>query len=178
MPSLIIREAGLAEIDARAGELSSLLIDVVDSGGAVGFMAPLREPEAREYWREVSEAQSRIVLVALLDREIVGSVQLDLCDRPNSRHRAEILKLIVHGKARRQGIGRALMTAAERTALAQERTLLVLDTRSGDHGEALYRSLGYREAGVIPRYARNSDGSGFHATVIFYKDLLSAPKQA
>ena len=166
----VIHEAGLAEIDARTDELIALLIDAVESGASIGFLAPLSDAEAREYWRTVSEAQNRIVLVAQAGRRIVGAVQVDLCERANGTHRAEILKLMVHRRARRQGLGRALMEAAARAAAAQGRTLLVLDTRSGDPAEVLYRELGYQTAGVIPRYARSSTGE-MHDTVMLYKEL-------
>jgi ribosomal protein S18 acetylase RimI-like enzyme len=165
-----IHEAGQAEIEARSSELAELLIDTVSSGASVGFLTPPSIDDAIRYWIEVGECQTRITLVAESGHRIVGSVQLDLCARPNAIHRAEILNLLVHRGARRQGIGRALLAAAEESAREQGRTLLVLDTRRGDSSEALYRSLGYHEAGVIPRYARASTGE-LHDTVLFYKEL-------
>ena len=167
---LRIHEAGLAEIDARTEELAVLLIDAVDSGASIGFLAPLGADEAIRYWTSVSESLTRMTFLAESGRKIVGTVQLDLCDRANGSHRAEVMKLLVHRSARRQGIGRALMAAAEDAARNQGRTLLVLDTRRGDASEAFYRALGYREAGVIPGYARSSTGE-LHDTILFYKEL-------
>lgn len=169
--AVTIHEAGLAEIEARLMELASLLQDAVDGGASIGFLAPLAEDDALSYWTGVGEALNRVVLVAQIGRKIVGSVQLDLCDRPNGVHRAEVIKLLVHRSVRRQGIGRALMAAAERAALEQGRTLLVLDTRRGDPSEALYRSLGYRAVGAIPRFAMSSADRQLHDTMIFYKEL-------
>ena len=62
------------------------------------------------------------------------------------------------------------MQAIESIARELGRTLLVLDTRSGDNAERLYRKLDYVEVGVIPSYAQNAAGA-FNATVIFYKSL-------
>src|SRR5204863_8169810 len=86
---------------------------------------------------------------------LLGTAQLDLCTRPNGRHRAEVVKVIVHTKARRRGIGRALMLALEDEARRQGRGTLVLDTRRGDPAERLYAGVGYTLAGVIPAYARS-----------------------
>jgi ribosomal protein S18 acetylase RimI-like enzyme len=169
--TVLIHEAGLAEIEARAIELATLLREAVNDGASLGFLAPLSEDDALSYWTGVSEALHRIVLVAEIGRRIVGTVQLDLCDRANGNHRAEVMKLVVHPSVRRQGIGRALMAAAEQAATEQNRSLLVLDTRAGDPSEALYRSMQYQAAGVIPRFARSSTDLQLHDTVIFYKEI-------
>ena len=153
--------------------LCELLTDAVDSGASIGFLPPLREGEAAEYWSGVAAAVgdgSRAMLIAVDDGRVIGSVQLDYAMRRNALHRAEIMKLMVHRSARRRGIGRALMLEAERVAAAAGRTLLVLDTRHGDPSETLYRSLGYQAAGIIPRYARSASGE-LHATILMYRDL-------
>jgi acetyltransferase len=161
------------EAEQRLPELAALLQDAVEGGAAVGFLPPLSLAEAAAYWREVVSAVSaagRILLVAVQDGALVGTVQLDLAARPNGRHRAEVSKVLVHSAHRRQGVGRALMLAIEAEAARAGRTTLVLDTRLDDAGEALYTSLGYQRAGVIPNYARSADGT-LHATVVMYKLL-------
>jgi len=101
----------------------------------------------------------------------VGTVQLD-CDTPaNQPHRAEVRKLLVHPRARRAGIARQLMVAIEASARERGRTLLTLDTRSGDHAEPLYLGMGYVVAGRIPGYARASDADRLDATTIMYKEV-------
>lgn len=150
-------------------DLVHLLRDAVNNGASVGFLPPLAEAEARAYWTRVAAdvgAGSRLLLAAFEG----DAVQLALEPRPNGSHRAEVQKLLVLTRARRQGIGEALMAEVEVAARAQQRTLLVLDTRRGDPAEMLYRKLGYTVAGVIPRYARNGDG-GFDDTVLFYRLL-------
>jgi acetyltransferase len=166
-----------AQTEEHLPELAALLQDAVNGGAAVGFLPPLPTAEADAYWREVVAAVSgagRILLVAVLvgvdGGALVGTVQLDPAARPNGRHRAEVTKVIVHGAHRRQGVGRALMLAIEAEAARAGRTTLVLDTRLGDSGEALYSSLGYQRAGIIPQYARSADGT-LHATVVMYKLL-------
>jgi acetyltransferase len=147
----------------RRPELARLLEDAVDAGASIGFMPPLAAGEADAYWQSVIAALgdgSRVLLGARAeDGGLVGTAQLDLCARANGRHRAEVMKVIVHTKARRRGIGRALMLAAEAEARRRGRTTLVLDTRRGDPSERLYAGVGYTLAGVVPAYARSADGA-------------------
>ena len=155
--------------------LVALLRDVVDDGGSVGFLPPLSEQDAGEYWEGVATAAKgggRLLWVAREPHggsagRIVGTVQLDLEKRANGSHRAELIKLMVHTSARRRGIGRALMLEAQDAARRGGRSTLVLDTRQGDPSEALYRSMGWTCAGVIPSYARSANGE-LHATALYY----------
>jgi GNAT superfamily N-acetyltransferase len=154
-------------------QLIGLLQDAVDSGASVGFLAPLSDDQAQQYWTQVFAQvgeRTRIVLAAVHNGAIVGSVQLDLASMPNASHRAEVQKLLVLRLWRRQGTGQELMTAIEQAARREGRQLLVLDTRLGDAAERLYARMGYRRVGVIPKFALNSAGS-LDATVIFYRDL-------
>jgi GNAT superfamily N-acetyltransferase len=154
-------------------QLIRLLQDAVDSGASVGFLAPLSDVEAYHYWMkafvQVAE-NSRIILAAMHEDRIVGSVQLELASMPNAAHRAEVQKLLVLRSWRRQGLGLALMTAIEQAARRQGRRLLVLDTRLGDAAEQLYTHMGYTRVGVIPAFALSSAGT-LDATVVFYRDL-------
>jgi acetyltransferase len=155
--------------------LVALLRDAVDSGASLGFLPPLAEATATVYWRTVSDdvaLGTRVLLVACRaeDGAITGSAQLELAARENGRHRAEVCKVMVLQAARRQGIGRDLMLAAEAHARRLGRTTLVLDTRAGDPSEALYVSVGWRRAGEIPRYAASAGGAR-HATAFYYKLL-------
>jgi ribosomal protein S18 acetylase RimI-like enzyme len=100
-------------------------------------------------------------------------VQLILATPPNQPHRAEVVKLLVHPDARRQGIARALMTAVEEIARSEGRTLLTLDTVAGSHAETLYRSLGYVVVGVIPGYARDPLTPQLRGATIMYKEIAS-----
>jgi acetyltransferase len=153
--------------------LIHLLQDTVASGASVGFLPPLSAEDAQQYWSTVFQDVAQGTCVLLVAREagrMVGSVQLALATKPNARHRAEVQKLFVLSSQRRRGTGRALMQAVEQVARSGGRTLLVLDTRQGDVAEQLYRTLGYREVGVIPAYARSETGT-LDSTVIFYKML-------
>lgn len=175
---MLITAIGPAEARLLLPQLIELLQDAVDSGASVGFLPPLSEAEARHYWHSVFEAldaRHRVLLVARRPGEItlLGTVQLDLATRPNSLHRAEVSKLLVHRRARRQGLARQLLVALEDQARQQHRTTLVLDTRHGDVAEQLYKTLDYRLVGLIPAYFINSDGQ-LHATAVYYK-LLSQP---
>jgi GNAT superfamily N-acetyltransferase len=154
--------------------LVALLQDAVDGGASVGFLPPLGAEEARAYWESVAAAREdggrRLWIARATDGGIVGTVQLDLAGQANGHHRAEVIKLMVVSSARRRGIGRLLMEAAEAEARRLGRTTLVLDTRQGDPSEALYRGMGWQPAGAIPRYARSAD-STLHTTAFYYKLL-------
>lgn len=154
-------------------ELITLLQDAVASGASIGFLPPLSEEEAREYWISILEdiaQQKRVLLIARHSKQVLGAVQLEFATKTNARHRAEVQKLFVLQQERKRGIGYLLMEAIESTARKLGRTLLVLDTRLGDNAERLYRKLRYTEVGIIPSYAQNVAGM-LEATIIFYKLL-------
>lgn len=162
--------------DDRAG-LADLLIDIVDHGAAVHFVPPLARVVADGFWVDCiasASAGERRILVAResASGRILGSVQLVIDTPANQQHRADVSKLLVHSTARRRGIARQLMLALEHQAGLLGRTLLTLDTRAGDAGEALYRQLGYTVVGSIPAYSRDMTGD-LSACVIFYKQLGS-----
>ncbi len=153
-------------------ELARVLIDAVKGGAGISFMADLRLDEAVEWWRSTLDAPSprTVVLVARDEQGIVGTVQLQPSWAPNQPHRADVAKLIVHRRARRRGIARALMRELERHARERQFTLLVLDTCKGSAAERLYSSLGWVRVGEIPHYAVNPDGTPCD-TVFFYRQL-------
>lgn len=162
-----------AQLRAELRAFAALLQDAVDDGASVGFLPPLSEADAGQYWETVIAAVAggtRYLFVARADGLVAGSVQLDLPAMPNARHRGEVMKLLVHRRARGRGLGRGLMQALERQAAVLNRTLLVLDTRRGDPAEQLYASLGYRPAGVIPRYAMSARGT-LEDTVYMYREV-------
>ncbi|MFC5523831.1 GNAT family N-acetyltransferase [Polaromonas jejuensis] len=164
----------LTVTETRAQALAKLLIDCVDGGASVSFMHPLPLSKAQAFWHGVAEgvAQGERALLVAEDAEgIVGTVQLVLDQPDNQPHRADVSKMLVHRRARRQGLGAALMQAAENTARECGRSLLVLDTASGD-AERLYARLGWQRCGVIPGYALLPHG-GLCDTTYFYRLLNS-----
>ena len=176
--SLSIEALTVAEVDAERAALVALLGDAVESGASVGFLPPLMDAEAGSYWSTVAAGLregSRVVLAAR-DGELglVGSAQLELATRANAGHRAEVTKVMVHRRARRRGVGRALMLALEDHARRLGRTTLILDTRQGDPSETLYRAVGWVFAGAIPDCARSATGT-LDATALYYKLLDPAP---
>ncbi len=158
--------------DAQIGELAGVLIDCVEGGASVSFMHPLSRERAVAFWRRVAQgvgAGERALLVADDARGLCGTVQLVLDQPENQPHRAELSKMLVHRRARRQGLGAALMRAAEATARECGKTLLVLDT-ANDEAERLYERLGWTRVGVIPDYALLPQG-GLCGTTVFYRNL-------
>lgn len=157
----------ITNIERDEQALNDLLIRTVDSGGSVGFLPPISEHEASEYWGNVIKDEV-ILLRAKIDNQLVGTVQLHLCTKQNGKHRAEIAKLMTHPDYQRMGIGRTLMMEAEKIARQHDRSLLVLDTREGDVSNILYQSIGYIEGGRIPKYALSLTGE-LDATIFYYK---------
>ena len=157
---------------AEAQSLAVVLIDCVEGGASVGFMLPMTLENALTFWRRIGadvERGARIVLAAEDETGIVGTVQVVLEQPENQPHRADISKMLVHRRARRRGIGEALMRAAEAAARQAGKSLLVLDTASGD-AERLYARLGWTLVGVVPDYAL-WPGGGFCDTTVFYRKL-------
>ena len=153
--------------------LAGVLHDCVAGGASVSFMAPFSKADAESFFenvlREVENGR-RILLAAFLDSELVGTVQIVTATPPNQPHRADVAKLLVLRSARGQGIGARLMKQVEEDSRLAGKTLLVLDTVTGDAGEKLYTRLGWTRVGVIPNYALYPDGN-WCDTTIFYKQL-------
>jgi ribosomal protein S18 acetylase RimI-like enzyme len=160
--------------DTQIDELATVLIDCVEGGASVSFMHPLSRERALAFWRRVAQgvaAGERALIVAEDARGLCGTVQLVLDQPENQPHRAELSKMLVHRRARRQGLGAALMRAAEAAARDCGKTLLVLDT-ANDEAERLYERLGWTRVGVIPDYALLPHG-GLCGTTVYYRNLTS-----
>lgn len=163
------RQQGLSELEA----LTDVLQGCVSAGASVGFIDPADRPVMRNFWQDTLEGLDqgdRLLLVARQEQRIVATVMVLWNMMPNGRHRAEISKLLVHPAARRQGIARQLMALAEQQVKQAGRSLMVLDTRSGDIASLLYLSLGWEIAGAIPYYAQSTEGA-LDATTVMYKRL-------
>jgi len=160
-----------SELLACAEELADLLTDTVDGGASIGFLAPLDRAVALSWWEdragEVSSGELAVWVARLGDR-LLGTVSLAFPDKPNSRHRAELVKLMVHRDGRGQGLGRTLLTTAEQAAGAAGVTLLHLDTETDSLAESLYCSAGWTRLGAIPDFAASPSGE-LRPTTIFYK---------
>jgi len=172
---VVVRRLDAAGASAAVRPLAEILRACVDAGASVSFLPPLPLDAACGFYRRAASAVAsgaRVLLAGWVDGVLAGTASLDLDTPQNQPHRAEVQKLLVHPEARRNGLARALMAALEDEARAEGRTLLNLDTRAADAAEPLYRSLGYHEAGRIPRYARNADGT-LCDTVLFWKELAA-----
>ncbi len=174
MPAWSVRRLHAVD-DAQIDDLSAVLIDCVEGGASVSFLHPLTRDRAVAFWRRVAQgvaAGQRALLVAEDARGLCGTVQLVLDQPENQPHRADLAKMLVHRRARRDGLGAALMRAAEGTARECGKTLLVLDAVTGGDAERLYERLGWVRVGVIPGYALLPRG-GLCSTTVFYRDLAA-----
>jgi GNAT superfamily N-acetyltransferase len=161
------------ELQEHLDALAAILADCVAGGASVSFMAPFSHDDARTFFDAMAaEAEDghRLILAAFAEGELVGTVQVILTLPPNQPHRGEIAKLLVHRSARNRGIAQQLMERAEAEARAEGKSLLVLDTVTGDSAERLYTRLGWTRVGVIPGYALYPDGRPCDTTV-FWKSV-------
>lgn len=172
---MIIRRLDARTIADYMPQLGTLLLDAVADGHSLGFVNGLDQELLDSYWTGVADdvgAGRRVLLAAERDGVLVGSVQLELCTKPNGNNRAEVQKLLVHCTVRRTGIAGALMQALDIEALALRRGLLFLDAAVGSSAEHLVRKSGYVRVGELPEYACTPNGR-WHATAIYYKTLFT-----
>ena len=165
----VARLVSVTDIQIKA--LAEVLIDCVAGGASVSFMHPLSQEKAVAFWRGVAEGVEqgeRVLLAAEDDIGIAGTVQLILAQPENQPHRADVSKMLVHRRARRKGLGAALMRAAEAEARECGKTLLMLDTTSGMDAERLYARLGWQRFGEVPGHALLPQG-GLSNTAFFYR---------
>ncbi len=179
--TLTVRRVGAheacARIDALSDALADVLIDCVEGGASVSFMWPLSRDRAHAFWRDVAEGVARGERALLIAEDandnrgaILGTVQLVLAQPENQPHRADVAKMLVHRRARRQGVAQRLMEAVDEVARAEGKTVLVLDTVTGGDAERLYARAGWQRVGVVPNYALMPDGA-FCGTTFFCKQL-------
>lgn len=159
--------------EAQIGALADVLVDCVEGGASVSFMLPLTRERAVAFWRRVAAgvaAGERALLIAEDEKGICGTVQLILDQPENQPHRADLAKMLVHSRARRRGLGEALMRAAESAARESGKTLLVLDAVTGGDAARLYERLGWVRVGDVPGYALFPQG-GPCGTTYYYRNL-------
>lgn len=168
-----------APSDAQLQQLADVLVDCVDGGASVSFMHPLAPERALAFWRGVAAgvARGERVLLVAEDEQggagICGTVQLVVDQPDNQPHRADVSKMLVHRRARRRGVGAALMRAVEAEARAAGKTLLVLDTISGSDAARLYTRLGWQHTGDIPDFALMPHG-GLAPTSVYWRRVATA----
>jgi GNAT superfamily N-acetyltransferase len=171
--TVMIRTLSPRESCDQIGALSKVLIDCVEGGASVGFMLPMMQDKADAFWKGVADgvlAGERILLVAEDEDGILGTVQVVLKQPENQPHRGDISKMLVHRRARKRGVGAALMRAAEEAACKAGKSVLVLDTVTGSDAERLYTRLGWERVGIIPNYALWPQG-GLCPTTYFHKQI-------
>lgn len=162
------------EIRELTPALSALFSRLVADGASMGFIAPLLPETAKAYWHKIAsdvDSGGRLMMVAYVDGELAGTVQLGLAMPENGMCRTDLQKLMVHPDFRRRGLATKLVRAAEDAARAHNRRLIVLDTEQGSPAETLYEVLGYQRVGAIPDFVYATIGEGYVATVYFYRLL-------
>jgi GNAT superfamily N-acetyltransferase len=171
----VIRAISADEAHQRIEELIAILRDSVEDGASMNFLAHVTDEQLGDFWRASiadQERGGRLLLAAEADGRIVGTAMLILAPQQNAPHRAEVGKMIVHRSARRRGLGARLLDAIEATAVANGRTLLLLDTETDSAGERLYAACGWTRFGIVPDHAFKPDGTP-KPTSFFYKQLAA-----
>lgn len=171
----ILKDLSADDMLRNLDPLVETLVECVQAGASVNFILPFDRADATLFWLQkvhpMVASGKRILFVAEEDGEVAGTVQLDLDTPPNQPHRGEVTKLLVRPSFRRRGIARRLMLALEERAKALNKSLITLDTRSGDAAEPLYRSLGFIEAGRIPGFSRAAESERLDSTTYMYKQI-------
>ncbi|WP_310621566.1 GNAT family N-acetyltransferase [Flexibacterium corallicola] len=169
---IVIEKSLPGHINQYLPSLSEVLFQTVMTGASVGFVSPFSEEKAAEFWEQdvfpLIESGRVILFIAKVSDKVVGCVLLTLHMMPNQKHRCEVAKLLVHPSYRRKGIARKLMEALLEEAAIEAKSLITLDTRSGDAAEPLYASLGFQVAGIIPDYAQSVEGARLDSTTLMY----------
>ncbi|MGA7813645.1 N-acetyltransferase family protein [Caballeronia sp.] len=172
--NLTVRRIGPDEAAIYAEALADVLVDCVEGGASVSFMLPLSREKALAFWRGVAEGVARgeraLLVAEDRDGQVLGTVQMIMLQPDNQPHRADIAKMLVSRKSRRQGIAQRLMAAAEEVAREEGKTVLVLDTVTGGDAERLYERAGWQRVGAVPKYALMPDGA-FCETTFYYKHV-------
>lgn len=175
MSVFAIRAFGRDDVQANIEALGDMMHACVHAGASIGYVLPYSREDGAAFWREKVlprlDGGNLLLLVAHAGERIAGAVQLDYDTPPNQPHRAEVRKLMVDPSFRRRGLARLLMAGIEARARALGRSLLTLDTRTGDHAEPLYESIGYRVSGIIPGYCLDPSKREFDSTTVMYKHL-------
>ena len=162
-------------LQSSLSEFARLVIDCVEAGASIGFMADITQSQAEVFWTGVAnqvDCGGRSLWGARDSQTgtLLGTVQLITGLPDNQPHRGDVAKLMVSPKARRRGIAGQLMAALENHARQAGLRTLVLDTVTGSPAAALYRQRGWVEVGTVPDYALFPDGSPC-GTTFFYKAL-------
>jgi GNAT superfamily N-acetyltransferase len=168
-----VRRLDIEAARAAVPQLAEILADAVANGDSVSFLIPLSRDDAAAFFESLLpeiERGTRVLLAAFDGDDLVGTVQIAHAWQPNSRHRAEVVKLIVRADRRGGGIGRLLMERLEDEARADGKSLLLLDTVADSVADRLYAKLGWTRIGVIPRYAEDPHGE-LCAAAFFFKEL-------
>jgi GNAT superfamily N-acetyltransferase len=171
--TVTIRRVAPDEADACVDALADILVDCVEGGYSIGFMSPIRRETALAFWRKVTagvQRGERVLLVAEDAEGIAGTVQLILDLPENQPHRGDVVKMLVHSRARRRGIAQKLMRALDEEARRERRSVLVLDAVTGGDASRLYEREGWQRAGDVPKYAL-MPGGAFCSTTYYYKHL-------
>ena len=175
MSQVKIAKIAPQQFDEQVAALAEILHECVSEGASVGFILPFTLEQSRSFWiRSIGpslQSGDNVLFVAMSDGETIGTVQLCCATMPNQPHRADVSKMLVHPKHQRKGVGKALLAALETEAKRRNRTLLTLDTRTGDKAEPLYKSVGFEEAGVIPQFCRDTKTERLDSTTYMYKIL-------
>jgi len=171
-----IRCLDIKGFDENVENLASLLAACVQDGASVGFVVPFSLEDSLVFWNEKArplvKTGQAVLMVYVFEGQIVGTVQLCFAPMPNQVHRADVSKLLVSPLFRKRGIAKSLMTELERQAQKHQKTLITLDTRTGDKAEPLYHKLGYETAGIIPDFCRDTHNPDrLDPTTYMYKRL-------
>ncbi|WP_214412293.1 GNAT family N-acetyltransferase [Sphaerisporangium fuscum] len=163
--------------DVLRDQVHRLVHDVVEAGGAVGYLEPPGRGETDALLDGVLAGVHRGEAALALAR-VDGTVQAMALWRRMPGHvfrrAAEVGKVMAHPSARGLGLGRLVVAAVVDSARAAGVETLTLGVRGNNYGAIeLYEELGFREWGRLPNVIEV--GHERFDQVRMYVDLGRAP---
>jgi GNAT superfamily N-acetyltransferase len=168
-----IVELSADEVREAAGDLAQLLLDAHASNMSLGLAGPLTAEHAVEAWVDTAgrlDSRNRVLLAAVEDGVVVGTVQVVRAESENGGARAEVVRLAVRADRRGTGLGRRLLEAAVERARVLGLRLLWLTTHAGTDSDRFYEAVGWTRLGVLPAYSTRPDGTLVGAA-LFYREV-------
>jgi GNAT superfamily N-acetyltransferase len=159
-PSPQVRE--VSRVDAALREaLLGCWVDVVNAGGAVGFVPPVtREDVGPRLDATLGPVRAGRDALCVLEEDggLAGFAFLVANDSPLKQHWANVHRVQVHPSRQGRGLGRVLLAGVHDIARRRGWEFVHLTVRGGTGTEAFYAGLGYREVGRMPVALRVAPG--------------------
>ncbi|GAA3762268.1 GNAT family N-acetyltransferase [Streptomyces tremellae] len=141
----------------------ALWTDVVNAGGAVGFVPPVApddvRPELVKHLTAMAEGRTHLLVGYDGSGEVAATAFLTLNTHRLMGHWLWLYTVMVHPRHQGKGYGRQLMAAAADAARGLDGIEAIrLTCRGGTGADRFYAACGYKEVGRVPGAIRVAPG--------------------